>query len=347
MEIKIANDELEKLWDAYVEQHPLATPYHLFAWKNAVERAYGHRGYYLVAVENNTVCGVLPLIAMKFFIFAKQLVSLPFCDIAGVLADNEQIYQELLHAAVNLAQDLNLPVIDLREAKSNNAGTDLFLTTRTHKIRMLLPLPANAQDLWKNFKSKLRSQIRKAEKNKLRFCWGHLDSLDDFYCVFSSNMRALGSPVHSKKWFSVILQEYRNKALMPLVYYGMKPIGAAIIIVAGNTCYIPWASTSRYYNNLAPNMLLYWNALKHAADNGCHNFDFGRCTPHSPTYKFKRQWQAQPEQLYWHYIGTNQYKCKAEAGPSRKKDWFVYLWQKMPTPLANFLGPRIRKNISL
>ena len=37
---------------------------------------------------------------------------------------------------------------------------------------MLLPLPGSAEALWEGFRSKLRSQIRKAEKNNLAFVWG-------------------------------------------------------------------------------------------------------------------------------------------------------------------------------
>ena len=41
---------------------------------------------------------------------------------------------------------------------------------------------------------------------------GNIDLLDDFYNVFSSNMRDLGSPVHPKKLFKNILSEFPEEA---------------------------------------------------------------------------------------------------------------------------------------
>ena len=90
---------------------------------------------------------------------------------------------------------------------------------------MLLDLPSSAEELWDGFKSKLRSQIRKAEKNGLTFEFAN-EKIDDYYSVFSLNMRDLGSPVHSKKWFEEITKQFKDNAKLGLVYYRGKSIGA-------------------------------------------------------------------------------------------------------------------------
>ena len=46
----IATDQ--KAWDQYVENHPQGTIFHLTKWKNVIEKTYGHKAYYLIAVEN-------------------------------------------------------------------------------------------------------------------------------------------------------------------------------------------------------------------------------------------------------------------------------------------------------
>ena len=40
-------------------------------------------------------------------------------------------------------------------------------------------------------------------------------------------------------------------------------------------------------------MLIYWNILKYACENGYRIFDFGRCTPEENTFRFKKQWGAE------------------------------------------------------
>ncbi len=49
----IASENDKALWDNYVIEHKDASPYHLYAWKQAVEAAYGHKGYYIIAISDN------------------------------------------------------------------------------------------------------------------------------------------------------------------------------------------------------------------------------------------------------------------------------------------------------
>src|SRR5439155_74702 len=56
------------------------------------------------------------------------------------------------------------------------------------------------------------------------------------------------------------------------------------------------------YFALCPNMLLYWETLRMACMNGFRSFDFGRSSRHSGTYRFKVQWGAREEPLFWYTI---------------------------------------------
>ena len=77
MNIRLAENTDKEVWDAFVSAHEEATAYHLFAWRAAVEKAYGHQGHYLMAEENGQVVGVLPLVFMRFPLLYRQMVSLP------------------------------------------------------------------------------------------------------------------------------------------------------------------------------------------------------------------------------------------------------------------------------
>ena len=62
MKIRIADSSDRNAWDAYVLNHPQGIAYQLFAWQDAVKRAYGFHATYLIAEENQRVKGILPLI---------------------------------------------------------------------------------------------------------------------------------------------------------------------------------------------------------------------------------------------------------------------------------------------
>ena len=349
MEIRIARNTDRDTWNSYVTGHPDASPYHLFAWKEAVEGAYGHRSYYLIAGENGSTKGVFPLFHMHLPVLQNELVSLPFCDLGGILADSPTTTQALLDESLALGRDLKTKSIHIRIRNHSEIYERLSYPCHCtkDKVSMLLTLPGTSEILWNGFKSKLRSQIRKAEKNGLRFEWGNA-KIDEFYSVFSRNMRDLGSPVHAKKWIQAILHHYDQQAQAGLIFKDKTPIGAGIILLLpGQKVSIPWASTLREYNRLGPNMLLYWNFLKFAADNNFLQFDFGRSTPGEGTYKYKAQWGAKPAGLHWYQVFLRHKIQGTNPSMAGKREVIEQIWQKMPLGMANLLGPRLRRYISL
>jgi FemAB-related protein (PEP-CTERM system-associated) len=349
LNIRLADNNDKDRWDDFVKSHPHASPYHLYAWKMAVEEAYNHRACYFIAENNNKVTGVLPLIYLKPPLITGQLVSLPYCDIGDMLATQENTKERLISEAISLAKKTKAKYIEIRGQINPPSFGDpgLPVSVQAHKVRMILEVPPSSETLWNNFRSKLRSQVRKTEKNGLRFVWGEHKDVDSFYVVFSRNMRDLGSPVHSKRWFKAILLYYGSNARMGLVYYSKQLIGAGIILCINNSISVPWASTLQEYNRLSPNMLLYWEFIKYASDNGFVKFDFGRSTPNEGTYKFKEQWGAQPVPLYWNYINICRNDIKFNAPDIAGRNTVARIWQKLPLGIANRIGPVIRKHISL
>jgi FemAB-related protein (PEP-CTERM system-associated) len=282
---------------------------------------------------------------LSHFLFGNRLVSLPFCDYGGILAENKEVAGSLIFASVEMAKKLSNAILEMRSLRALDSR---YLVTSTPRVRMAMELNGNWEVLWKSFNPKLRSQIRKPEKEGLVPKFAHLELLEDFYKVFSYNMRDLGSPVHSKAFIKAVLEQYGESSMLQVVYRGQTPVGAGLIICFKDTVYIPWASTLRKFNHLSPNMMLYWNFLKYAADCGFRRFDFGRSTPGEGTYKFKEQWGAKPTPLYWQYWRKDSsHQSFDGVNDIDKYRSLVSLWKRLPVPLANLIGPSIRKHISL
>ncbi len=115
---------------------------------------------------------------------------------------------------------------------------------------------------------------------------------------FRRTMKDLGSPVHAKRWFEWC-STLRRQARIGMVYRGGTPVAGGVLLECRSTITVPWASALREYNHLSPNMLLYWGFLEHACTAGFKLFDLGRSTPDEGTYRFKQQWGARPEPLFW------------------------------------------------
>jgi FemAB-related protein (PEP-CTERM system-associated) len=326
------------VWDNYVTAHPQASGYHLIAWQRVIERVFGHRTLYLTAKdEREQIHGVLPLVFLTSALFGRFLVSLPFVNYGGVLADSPISRKVLLERAVGLAKELQAAHIELRHEQT----TDMGWPHKQHKVSMRLELPDDFSLLWKSFPAKLRSQIRRAEKEGMQFRIGGEEILDDFYGVFSRNMRDLGTPIYGRNFFAEILTTFPVHSRVGVVYLQGQPIAAGFLYGFRNILEIPWASSDRRYNRFAPNMLLYRSVLEYACQEGFRVFDFGRSTPASGTYRFKEQWGAQPVPLYWYYWLANGGPLPDLSPSNAKFRWAIYLWQRLPLAVSRYVGPRV------
>ncbi|GAB6059660.1 FemAB family XrtA/PEP-CTERM system-associated protein [Desulfonatronum parangueonense] len=331
-------------WDEYVLHHEHGSPYLTTAWKKAVQNGYGHETLYLAAFSGSNVVGSLPLVLFKPPLTRARLVSLPFCDFGGLLADDPTVADVLLSNAQKLATDLHADLEIRCPAPTGAILSHGGFIQVTDKCRMLLELPGTAEELWTGFKSKLRSQINRAGKNGLTCRLGGSELLNDFYHVFTKNMRDLGSPVHGKSWLEAVVDAFGRQAVVGVVYSANIPAAAGIVLCHGRTVSIPWASALREFNRLSPNMLLYWTFLRFAADSGFASFDFGRSTPEEGTYAFKKQWGAAPVPLSWYRLATTSSRAEQGSNGALRRT-LESVWQCLPLPAANVLGPCLRKYI--
>ena len=204
MEIKQLTHESEA-WNRYVQESDMTTLYHLAGWKRVLEKTFGHATYYLYARKNGHIMGLLPLVFLKSMLFGKFMVSLPFFNYAGVIAEDDDTRAALIDEAIRIARQNKAEHIELRHLTHYDIG----LPTKTSKVLMVLDLPATSDELWKSFKSKLRSQIKRPIKEGFSVKFGQLEEVESFYNVFAQNMRDLGTPVYAKRLFENIVQEYQ------------------------------------------------------------------------------------------------------------------------------------------
>src|SRR5574341_2232186 len=77
-------DRPDPSWNHLVGESSGASVFHLYEWRTVIQRAYGHQAHYLMATEGGKLLGVLPLILVNSRLFGRELVSMPFCDYAGM-----------------------------------------------------------------------------------------------------------------------------------------------------------------------------------------------------------------------------------------------------------------------
>jgi FemAB-related protein (PEP-CTERM system-associated) len=332
------DDEIEA-WNAYVSSHPAASIYHRAEWRELIRQTFGHEcPYYLARDRDRRVVGVLPLVHLQSRLFGNFMVSMPYFNYGGAIADHPKIEQQLMQAANTFADNSGIQHIEYRDTLPREG-----LPVRCKKVCMLLELPEHHEALWERFPSKLRAQIRRPQHEHPEVVQGGLEYLDDFYTVFARNMRDLGTPVYGKVFFSNILKRFPRESTIVSVRLDGKPVAAAFLIGHGERLEIPWASTIQEVNRLSVNMLLYWEVLKLGIDRHYRVFDFGRSSRDSGTFRFKRQWGAQAQPLYWHYWLRGDGKLPELNPDNPKYALAINAWKRLPVFVANRVGPAVVK----
>lgn len=328
-------------WDGFVRSRPDATMYHDLRWRELISTTFRHETPYLLARDaTGSVQGILPLVGVRTPLFGSFAVSLPYVNYAGPLASSPAIAERLRSAAADRMMTADWAYVEFREPRAA-AGRP----SRSHKDSLVLALPDTATALSASLRAKVRSQARRATKAGATLHEGGIEQLDDFYDVFSRNMRDLGTPVYPKCFFAHVLEHFPSESHICCVRLGRRPVAAGLLVAHGDALEVPWASSVRDYNAISVNMMLYRGMLESAIERGFRFFDFGRSTRNAPTWRFKRQWGAHAWPLHWQYaLAEDGELPRLDPGNPRLR-FLVSAWKRLPLKVANLLGPTIVRGI--
>jgi FemAB-related protein (PEP-CTERM system-associated) len=345
-------------WDAYVQNHPNGTFFHLIGWKKVVEKTFGHKSFYLIAQENNNsknlinstnstisknqVVGVLPLFSVKSLLFCKSLISLPFAAYGGVLADRSEIANQLLETAKGMTRSKGLEYLELR---NRDVGIE-HLPTKDLYIRFRREIYKDLESNIKAIPRKSRRMIRIGEKEGLTHQFGQAELIPEFYEIFAKSYHRLGSPVFSSRLYKNLFEELQEKTNILIVRNKEgKPISSVLTFFYKDEVLPYYAGSLFEYRELAPNDYMYWQLMKYGCESGYRLFDFGRSKMDTGSSDFKRHWGFEPEPLPYQYF-LNEIKeipNISPANPSYRKK--IEMWRKLPFWATKLIGPRIVKYI--
>jgi serine/alanine adding enzyme len=332
-------------WDSFVRSRPSASVYLLSGWAMLLREVFGHEAFFIEARDaGGALSGVLPVVLQKSRVFGHFLTSMPFFNYGGALADDEEVVRALMEHARTLARELRCRYLEFRDAVQRPGEWRV----RTDKATLILELPPDVATLSKKLGSKLRSQVKRAEREKPSVRTGGVELLSDFYGVFCRTMRDLGTPVYPRRFLAAILERFPQQCLLVVVDRDGEPAAGGFLVIDNGRAEIPWAACREDAKPAGFNMRLYWEVLSAVVERGCKQFDFGRSTIDSGTYRFKRQWGAEPVQLYWHRWESqsdSQPDTVQPASEGKVMHYATAVWKRLPLGMANTLGPLVSPSL--
>lgn len=326
-------------WDAFVSSCPGATFFHKAGWKTVIEQAFRHRTHYLLAEREGAIVGVLPLTEINSRLFGHSLISNIFCDYCGIAALDDAARNALDERAQALARELQVGHLEYRQLKAFHADwpcNELYFIFR----KAIDPdIEVNMQAIPR----KQRAMVRKGIKNGLV---SELDEgVDRFFALFADNVKRHGTPALPKRYFSLLREVFGKECEILTVLHQGRPISSVLAFYFRDEVLPHHAGDSTDARHLAANDFKYWELLRRGCERGYRMFDYGRSKFGTGQYDFKKNWGFEPVPLHYEYFLVNATGIPEHNPLNPKYRLFIKLWRKLPTPVANALGPYIVKDL--
>lgn len=328
-------------WDCFARTAEGGHFFHLSGWQDVVTQSFGHKTYYLRAVEKDKIVGLLPLVHIKSALFGNGLISNAFCVAGGPLAETGEIRDALVRHAQEVMHEAGANYVELRDTEITMDGwqtrTDLYANFENE-------IAADSDENLKQIPRKQRAVVRKALKNEaLSFTIDH--SIDNFYPLYAQSVRNLGTPVLSRTYFKALLDVFKENCEILTVSHEGQPVSSVLSFYFNEKVLPYYTGSTPDARRLGSNDLMYWQVMRQAASKNCKIFDFGRSKTGTGPYAFKKNWGFEPRPMPQSFFMAKGQDMPNLNPANPKYKAFISVWQKLPLPVANLIGPHIVSRI--
>lgn len=326
-------------WDAFVMACPQSSFFHRAAWQQVIAKSFGHRTHYLLAERAGEIVGVLPMAEVRSRLFGHSLASLPFASVAGIASSDDAAIEALQQAAATLAHDLGVEHLELRNATAQQdwPTQDLYVDFR-------MPIPAVLDERMLAIPQKRRNMVRKAIKLGLRAVPN--DSVYRFFPVFARNARDHGTPTLPRRFFEVLVSTFGDDCrILSVDNEHGRCISSIMCFFHRGDVLAYYAGETPEARGTAANDFKYWEVMKWAQASGSTRFDIGRSKQGTGSFEFKRLWGFEAQPLHYQYLLIKRSDMPQNNPNNPKYRLLIAAWQRLPLPLANWMGPHIVRSL--
>ena len=328
-------------WDNFVRSCTGGNFFHLSGWKTVVEESFGHKTHYLKATSEGRIVGILPLVHVKSALFGNGLISNAFCVAGGPLAETEDVKLGLVHHAQNLMQQVGANYLEFRDTEVLLDGWqmrgDLYANFEKEIAR-------DEDENLKQIPRKQRAVVRKALKNDA-LSFEIEQMIENFYKLYAQSVRNLGTPVLGRSYFQALMDIFHEDCEILTVSHNGQPVSSVLSFYFNDRVLPYYTGGTVDARRLGSNDFMYWQVMRRAIAKECSVFDFGRSKSGTGPYAFKKNWGFEPRPMPQAFFMADGQDMPNLNPANPKYKAFISVWQRLPLPVANLIGPHIVSRI--
>jgi FemAB-related protein (PEP-CTERM system-associated) len=192
-----------------------------------------------------------------------------------------------------------------------------------------------------NIPRKQRAMVRKGIQAGLTSEWDQ--DVKRFYAAYSQSVHALGTPVFSRRYFELLIDEFTDACRILTISKNGSLVASVLSFYFRDEVLPYYGGGTAQARDLKGNDFMYWELMRQSSEQGIRIFDYGRSKIGTGSYSFKSNWGFETQPLNYEY-----FLVKADDVPNinplnPKYRLFINMWKKLPLVATQVIGPHLVK----
>jgi len=291
-------------WDALVAKEAGGSLFHTSIWARVLRETYGHHPLYLCRAFNGKFDGMLPLMEVRSPWTGRRGVSLPFTDVClpiGLSGHPRELYA----SAIKQGHVRGWRYLECRGGGWECPGATPSLQFWGHVVE----LDRSDKLLFESLKKAARRAVRKAQKAQLQVAFKtDLAAMSRFYELHCATRQRHGVPPQPWRFFEKIAKHVVQPGYGYIAEASLRdqPVAAAVFLHFGREAFYKFGASDYKYQELRPNNVVMWEAIKKYAASGFARLHLGRTSlANQGLRRFKLGFGAREEQIQYYKFDFN------------------------------------------
>ncbi|MCC6152242.1 MAG: hypothetical protein IT367_00690 [Candidatus Hydrogenedentes bacterium] len=335
MKTIIANKDMATQWETYVLEHPDTVAWQSYRWCDVLQKHYPVVFYPLAALDNDRICGILPIYYVHTSRKNGALVSVPFAVAGGIAADNAEAATMLLEELTRLRNRHGNCRATLKQYKVRVEG-DLIVDTNYYNRE--LALQEDLARIFDGFEDTNRAAIERAKQQHFQLVFSAVD-VDVFYDLLLNHHLRKGLPCPGKKWIWDLVAS--GMYSLALVIENGTAVTGTMVKRFKKTVSFPFTCAANASQETVAPYWLYWQLIEHFAREGVEIFHSGRIPNNDEADPYRLGWGGHAYSYYYQYMSEEAVRTEYAAKRGIRRNFGQNVWKHLPKPVAKVLGPQV------